>query len=255
MVAAPRVSPPASETEGGGFIGMPARPGVFPLATQRRRGRDGRGDHGGPWSWPEWMRRMWPFSFRRCPRGRGPARLPRAGGGRGVSRGSHPARAVSGSRCRSRPDRPRRGSLRATNGASCLSGVAQGEPEETCHEAQRLGSPGEQPYDPGYPPRAATAGDRDLPMAVVPLAGRPNLSRETGGRPHARQPPRGMVAQRTETADATTLDNLYRVGNAGIIHQLGACRRQPRLMVQGVGCGFDWWISLKRSPTWWRALR
>jgi ATP-dependent Lon protease len=74
-------------------------------------------------------------------------------------------------------------------------------------------------------------------MAVVPLAvGRPESVKLVddamrGGRLVA------LVAQRTDTdtAVATTFDNLYRVGTAGIIHQLA---RMPdgslRLMVQGI---------------------
>jgi len=72
-------------------------------------------------------------------------------------------------------------------------------------------------------------------MAVVPLAvGRPESVKLVddamrGSRLVA------LVAQRTETADATTLDNLYRVGTAGIIHQLGRVSDGSlRLMVQGV---------------------
>ena len=74
-----------------------------------------------------------------------------------------------------------------------------------------------------------------FPMAVVPLAvGRPESVKLVddvmrGGRLVA------LVAQRTDTAGAATLDNLYRVGTAGIIHQLA---RVPdgslRLMVQGI---------------------
>ncbi|HEX7513330.1 MAG TPA: endopeptidase La, partial [Candidatus Methylomirabilis sp.] len=74
-----------------------------------------------------------------------------------------------------------------------------------------------------------------FPMAVVPLAvGRPESVKLVddvmrGGRLVA------LVAQRTDTAGAATLDDLYRVGTAGIIHQLA---RMPdgslRLMVQGI---------------------
>ncbi|MGA2501715.1 MAG: LON peptidase substrate-binding domain-containing protein, partial [Tepidisphaeraceae bacterium] len=76
-----------------------------------------------------------------------------------------------------------------------------------------------------------------FPMAVVPLAvGRPESVKLVddamrGGRLVA------LVAQRTDTdtAVATTFENLYRVGTAGIIHQLA---RMPdgslRLMVQGI---------------------
>ncbi len=74
-----------------------------------------------------------------------------------------------------------------------------------------------------------------FPMAVVPLAvGRPESVKVVddvmrGGRLVA------LVAQRTETAGSADPDNLYRVGTAGIIHQLA---RMPdgslRLMVQGI---------------------
>ena len=74
-----------------------------------------------------------------------------------------------------------------------------------------------------------------FPMAVVPLAvGRPESVKLVddvmrGGRLVA------LVAQRTEPAVTATFDNLYRVGTAGIIHQLA---RMPdgslRLMVQGI---------------------
>ena len=74
-----------------------------------------------------------------------------------------------------------------------------------------------------------------FPMAVVPLAvGRPESVKLVddvmrGGRLVA------LVAQRTDTAVAATLDNLYPVGTAGIVHQLA---RLPdgslRLMVQGI---------------------
>ena len=74
-----------------------------------------------------------------------------------------------------------------------------------------------------------------FPMAVVPLAvGRPESVKLVDDAMRGRRLV-ALVAQRTDTAGAATLDDLYRVGTAGIIHQLA---RMPdgslRLMVQGI---------------------